>query len=352
MNFQTKIKKQEKSIIEIIVTMPFNEIIKNKERAIKKLSTQVEIDGFRKGKAPTEVVEAKIGKDGILQEASQQTINIVFPEIIKKEKIKMIGYPSIIVTKIDEKDEKNGFEFKIELTVYPNPILPDYKKIAEEIKGSEIKKVTQEDIEKVEQRILVMQNKMSCQGQHKENEKCEHKDQTELTDEFVQKIGPFKTVKEFKEKVKEDLEKENKNIAIAEHRTKLIESILNKIENFDVPQSLTNAETEKLVAQMKDDMVRNGIKWNEYLEQTKKNENDLKREYESEGIRRAKIEIILKKIANEEDIEADEVELKKQEELIKKTYPNTDPKNIRLYIENILINEAVLKFLENLSKSK
>jgi trigger factor len=127
MKFETKIEKKEKGIISVKVKMSFTEVEKKREDVVKDFANNTEIEGFRKGKAPVEVVEKKIGEAKIIQEASQKVINDVFPEILKKEKIQIIGYPSISVTKLAP---GNDFEFTIEMTTYPEVKLPDYKKIA------------------------------------------------------------------------------------------------------------------------------------------------------------------------------------------------------------------------------
>ena len=74
----------------------------------------------------------------------------------------------------------------------------------------------------------------------------------------------------------------------------------------------------------------------------------MRNEFKKEAENRAKAEVILKEIAREEKLSADEEELKKQIETIQKMHPGTEVENIRLYVENILINESVMKFLEKL----
>ncbi len=343
MEFKTKIEKKEKGIIEVMVTMPFSEVKKNEDKAVEYLSSQTEIEGFRKGKAPKDVVEAKLGKDKILQEAAQQTINQVFTEVLQKEKLNMIGYPAISVVKLAE---GNDFEFKVELTVYPEVKLPDYKKIVKGVKKEKVGEVTKEDLEKVEKNLLDMQNKMALQGQeNKDEKKQDQKEVTELTDDFVKKLGPFKNVAEFKEKIKEDLKMEKENQSVMNHREGIVEGIL-KETDFSVPELLVNAELDKIIAQLKDDVTKNGLEWKKYLENAKKTEQAIREEFSGEAEKRAKVEVILKEIAKTEKLQVDIKELQKQQESIEQMYPNTDKKNIRLYLENILINEAVIKFLE------
>jgi trigger factor len=347
MKFETKVEKKEGSVVLVGVKMPFAEVEKKKGGVIEKLAENVEIEGFRKGKAPKDVVIKKLGESKILQEASQEVINEVFPEILKKEKLQIIGYPAISVTKLAP---ENDFEFTVEMAIYPEVKLPDYKKIAKAIKR-EVKKVGEEDIKKVEDNLIAMQNQMNAHNHdHKDGEKCDHdhEEVKELTDDFVKQLGPFENVADFKKKLEEDLKKEAETAAVAEHRGKIAEAILKEIK-MDVPEILVNAELDKIIAQMKDDIARQGQDFEAYLKSQNKTEVDIRESYRDEAEKRAKIEIILKEIAKVEKIKPDAEEMKKQIETIMQAYGEANADNVSLYVENIMINEEVMKFLEGLS---
>jgi FKBP-type peptidyl-prolyl cis-trans isomerase (trigger factor) len=216
------------------------------------------VEGFRKGNVPEKILKEKISNEAVLQEAAQGVINDVFPEVLKKEELQIIGFPAINVTKLAE---GNDFEFTIEMSVYPKIKLPDYKKIAKEISLVEEKEIGEKDLDAVEKNVLDMLNHQAHHekngNEHKEGEKIEEV-YKELTDELVQKVGPFKTVDEFKKQVKEDLIKEAKVQAQMEKRGQIAEKILEEID-FEIPEMLVNAELDKILAQLKDDVVKHGI---------------------------------------------------------------------------------------------
>lgn len=346
MEFKTKIEKKEKGITVVHVTMDFN-IVKNKsEKTFKKLAKNIEVEGFRKGNIPEKILKEKISDSLVLQESAQEVINEVFSEILKKEKLQIIGFPAINVTKLAE---GNDFEFTIEMTVYPEVKLPDYKKIAAAIK-EEKKEIGDEDLKAVEKNVLDMINHQEHHknhgSEHKEGEKVEEK-YKELTDEVVAMVGPFKSVEDFRAKVKEDLIKESDVRAIMDKRGKIAEAILAKTK-MDVPEILVNAELDKILAQLKDDVQKHGIDWKQYLETSKKDEMSIKEEYRGEAEKRAKIEVILKEIFKVEKLKTNKEEVEKQVTSIQAMHKDVDVENIRLYVENIMINEEVMKFLENL----
>jgi FKBP-type peptidyl-prolyl cis-trans isomerase (trigger factor) len=250
-------KNKEKGIVAVKVTLPFEKVEEKKDQAFKKLSENIEVEGFRKGNVPEKILKEKISNEAVLQEAAQEVINEVFPKVLAKEELQIIGFPAINVTKLAE---GNDFEFTIEMATYPKIDLPDYRAIAKEINVKE-KEITDEDIKAVEKNVLDMLNHQAHHEkngpEHKEGEEIEET-YKELTDELVQKVSPFKTIEEFKKQVKEDLEKEAKVQAQMGKREQIAEKILSEID-VEIPEMLVNAELDKILAQLKDDVMRHGI---------------------------------------------------------------------------------------------
>lgn len=271
MKFKTKIEKKDKGLVLIDVSLDFQEVEKKKKDALAKMAQDIKIDGFREGKVPADVLEKQIGENAILQEAAQLAINEVFPEILKKEKLHMLGYPAISVTKLAA---GNDFEFKVELTIYPEITLPDYQNIVAKIKRDKVA-VNNDDLKKVEKNILNLYNRQqsgpkhtcgdsSCKIDHSSKSKTEEKPEIkkpeaqELTDEIVKTFGPFESVDDFKKKMEGDLKREKENQVIGQHRQKIMEAILEKTE-FSVPEILINVELDKMIAYMKEEVQKHGI---------------------------------------------------------------------------------------------
>ncbi len=101
---------------------------------------KVEIRGFRKGKAPVDIIKKLYG-DLIEHEALESIASDFYRQTIKEKNLKPIGEPTLI--DLDFKHE-SGVKFKIHYDVRPEIVLKDYK-------GIEIEKVvhpvTEEDIE-------------------------------------------------------------------------------------------------------------------------------------------------------------------------------------------------------------
>ena len=133
---KTEIKKLPKSQIEILFEVSAEEFQKFIEKAIFELGKDLEIEGFRKGQAPKEILIPKIGKEKILALATQQAVKEnYFREVIEK-KLEVISRPEIEI--LSEVSFERGFSFKARFAILPEIKLPDYKKIASEIKRKEI----------------------------------------------------------------------------------------------------------------------------------------------------------------------------------------------------------------------
>jgi FKBP-type peptidyl-prolyl cis-trans isomerase (trigger factor) len=84
------------------------------------------------------------------------------------------------------------------------------------------------------------------------------------------------------------------------------------------------------------------------LETSKKTEDNIRDEYRNEAEKRAKFEIVLKEIFKSEELKINMEDMEKQVQNIAQMHQDVDLDNVRLYVENIMMNEEVMKFLETL----
>jgi len=138
------IKKLPKSKVEFKINVAWDEWKNHLDEAIKNLSKEVKIQGFRPGKAPKNIVEQKVGKDTILNTAAESAIKKVYPQKIKNLEVEVIGAPEIKITKIAE---GNDLEFEVISAVMPKVVLKNWESGVKKInkKYSEEKSETAED---------------------------------------------------------------------------------------------------------------------------------------------------------------------------------------------------------------
>jgi len=136
-------KKQDKSVVTLNIALDTAEWADALKNASAKVSEQIEVKGFRKGKAPLDVVTAQVGETRILSEASEWAINQYYFKAVMQEEVAPIGPPKITV---DEVGMNKPLKFTAEIAIMPELELGDYKTIkvkpeSVEVKGEQVDNV-------------------------------------------------------------------------------------------------------------------------------------------------------------------------------------------------------------------
>lgn len=338
-------KKLPDCEVEITAEIAQEELESYKVKALKDFQAVAEMPGFRKGKVPENMLKEKIGELGILEDASELAINDCAIEIIAEAKINFLGRPNISISKIAI---DAPIEFKIVITTMPEVKIADYKKIAKKENSKELKveevsdKQVEDTIEEI-RKMYAQQNHTHAPGEtHKEGEEIAL---PEVNDEFVKKLGEFTDVADFKTKLKENISKEKEFKAKDKNKLTIIENIIED-SKIEMPKTLVENEIMKMEAQFGDDIARMGLKLEDYLKHINKSIEDLKKEWTPDAEKRAKLQIVLQKIAIEEKLEADKEEVEKETAKLIEYYKGADPERTKAYVEMQLVNEKVWKFLE------
>lgn len=133
---------------EIVIEVPSERVQKEYEKILSNFCNRVKIKGFRKGKAPTDIVE-KVYKQDILNNLTDSLI----PEILREEYNSNDINPSgeAVIKKLSV-DKGKPLNFTVEVDVWPDFSLPDYKKIKITKKEAEVKtEEIEENLERLRQ---------------------------------------------------------------------------------------------------------------------------------------------------------------------------------------------------------
>lgn len=332
------------------ISLPADFLVSARKKAVEMFSASLEIAGFRKGHIPENIVVEKVGESQILEEASDILLKEHFPKIVEQEKLDIIGQPKISITKLAL---GNPIEFKATFAVIPEIELPDYKKIAKNETDKKDDEVEASEKEVDDVLLQIRKNKAHFDWHEAHKNETGHghpeikdEDLPVLDDKLAQEAGNFKDLNELKEKVKQNIITEKKTRNIEKKRAGIMEELL-KNTKFELPEILVESETEKSLAQMKDDVERMGGKFADYLTHTKKSEEDIKKDLRDSSEKKAKIQLIFNKIAETEKLEPNKEILENEVKEVLKHYPEASETNARIYVATILLNSEVLKLLEN-----
>lgn len=122
----------ENSQVALNIEMEPVEIDKYLERAYNRMVTRVAVPGFRKGKAPRDILERHVGKDALFNEALEDLIPAAYKEALEEQKIEPIAQPQFELIKTEP------LIFKAVVPLKPTVKLGDYTKIKVKSKPVEI----------------------------------------------------------------------------------------------------------------------------------------------------------------------------------------------------------------------
>jgi trigger factor len=108
--------------VRINVEVPFTELQPDFDRAYKELAKQVRLPGFRPGKAPAKLLEARVGREAMLDQVVNEALPSRYGQAVTESDVRPLGQPDIQVTKKEYGEE---LVFTAEVDVRPEIALPD-----------------------------------------------------------------------------------------------------------------------------------------------------------------------------------------------------------------------------------
>ncbi len=145
------VEQIDKNVIQMEVTVEADKVAMALEQAAKTMANQVDIPGFRKGKAPRKMVEAHVGIQALLNEAVEKLLGPSYTQAVDDSGIDPVDRPDIDIVQLEEGKD---LIYKAKVTVKPEVVLGEYRGITVEKEAAVV-----EDAE-------VEEDLKSKQGQH------------------------------------------------------------------------------------------------------------------------------------------------------------------------------------------
>jgi len=421
-----------KSLLEVVVTMTFDELQPYLIKTAEKISETKKIEGFRPGKAPYDVVVRTVGEMFVMQNAASVAIEESLDKILDSEKIDAVAEPKVEVQKLAP---NNDFIFKATFSILPEIKIMDLEKLkvkapAEiKIEEKEIDKVLEdlkkfkakesladkvaEKGDKVIMNLNVFVDNVPIEGGQtpnhsviigenlmipgfednllglKANEEKEfalkfpekyHEQKLagkmatfkikttgvykielpELNDEFAKAFG-LPTLPDLKKNIESNLKREKESKENQKFELEILEILQEKSEFSEIPEVLINEETHRMVHELEDNVIKQGMNFEDYMKHLKKTEADMMLDFVPDAIKRVKTGLLIRELAKQQNIIASEEELKAETEKNIASYklnPQYEGKiaeietNLRSaqaqqYFSNIIRNRKTLDFLKS-----
>ena len=120
---QSSVETLSPTKVKLTVEAGFDELKPELEKAYKTIGSQVKIQGFRPGKVPPRILDQRVGRGVVLEEAVNEAIPRLYGEAVEASKVNPLGRPDIDVTTLDDNVK---LAFTAEVEVRPEVALPSY----------------------------------------------------------------------------------------------------------------------------------------------------------------------------------------------------------------------------------
>ncbi len=333
-------KELPESEIEFSGEVPAADIAAYQDTALAHIAEHLELPGFRPGKVPKDMALKKVGELAVLEEAVELFVKDFYPEFILSQKIEAVGRPDIRITKLAP---GNPVALTMRVTLYPEVVVPkDWKKLADKTPLEAAAPATDEEVAKTLEDLQKSRAKKGADGKEVV---------PELNDEFAKSIGAFDSLEHLTEQLKKGIGEEKARSARDARRGKLIDALLEGTK-VAVPRLFIESELEKILAQMREDVQRFGMTFDDYLKQSGKTEEAIRNDFREQAKKRAKLQLTLNKLAADEKVEADQTAVAAEMKHALEHFPDANPELVKVHIETVLRNELTLKILEGEVKNE
>lgn len=284
-NTNPTIERRPDGTIQLTVTIRNEDIKKNRENVINDAVSTAEISGFRKGKAPRNVVEERLDKGKINEEILKKLLPTAYMNVVQEHNLKPIMNPKIHVDKLEDNTDWIITALTCEM---PEVKLKGYKEA--------VKKVT-------------AKSKIVIPGK-----------------------DPFDAAQGKTQEPKLD---------------EIVNAVLAETE-VNVPAILVEQEVDRLLSQTLDEIKRLGLTLDQYLASTNKKPETLRAEYVKKAGDDIKMEFVLQEIAENEKIVVEEREINEAIQKAKDPIERDNLKKNSYMLASILRQQKTLDFLKNL----
>jgi trigger factor len=127
--------------VRLAVEVPFDDLKPNLDTAYKAIAQQVRVPGFRPGKVPARVIDQRVGRGAVLQEAVNEALPKFYSDAAREHELQVIGQPEIDITELND---GASLTFTAEVDIRPEITLPDLDNLTVQVEDAT---VSDEDVE-------------------------------------------------------------------------------------------------------------------------------------------------------------------------------------------------------------
>ena len=127
---KSDVEKLSPTRVKLSIDVPFNELKPHIDGAYKSLSEKISIPGFRKGKVPAAMIDQRVGRGAVLDEAINAALPTFYSQAAKDNDVLVIGRPNVEITELKDNEK---LTFTVEVDIRPEIKLPNFSQIKIEV---------------------------------------------------------------------------------------------------------------------------------------------------------------------------------------------------------------------------
>jgi trigger factor len=132
---KTDVEELSPTRVKLTVEVPFDELKQNLDQAYKEVAKQVRIPGFRPGRVPPRIIDQRVGRGAVLEQAVNDAVPQLYGKALEEHEVFALGQPDLEITKLDDGKE---LAFTAEVDVRPSFELPDLDGLAVTVDDTEV----------------------------------------------------------------------------------------------------------------------------------------------------------------------------------------------------------------------
>ena len=127
---KSDVEKLSPTRVKLSIDVPFNELKPHIEGAYQTLAQKISIPGFRKGKVPAAMIDQRVGRGAVLDEAINAALPTFYSQAAKDNDVLVIGRPNVEITELKDNEK---LTFTVEVDIRPEIKLPNFSQIKIEV---------------------------------------------------------------------------------------------------------------------------------------------------------------------------------------------------------------------------
>jgi trigger factor len=138
---KTEVEELGPTRVKLTIEVPFEELKSSLDKAYREVARQVRIPGFRPGRVPPRIIDQRVGRGFVLEQAINEAIPQLYGKALEEGEVLALGQPELEVTNLEDGKE---LSFTAEVDVRPKFEVPDLEGMAVTVDNAE---VTPDDVE-------------------------------------------------------------------------------------------------------------------------------------------------------------------------------------------------------------